>query len=304
MRILLAEPSKIGRSIIVQMLEADGHVVTSCSTAEQAQTILEGDDTIDVLITAIEFLEMSGLELCWTARILAGPQRPLHIVVMSASTDEMKLAEALDTGADDFIGKPPKKTELLARLRSAQRMLDAQKQLIRVASYDSLTNLRNRRVFFEALEEEEKSNAVSSVLVLDIDYFKQVNDRYGHDGGDLVLKEVANRLRKVDQRFARIGGEEFALLVKGPIEKAAVIAETVRREIAVLPIKLPTCEMSTSISVGVAQRMPGTPMNEVMKDADVALYAAKSGGRNRVTLARFSSGNASFESPEMKAGAA
>lgn len=298
MRILLAEPSKIGRSIIVQMLEADGHVVASCATAEQALSLLEGDETIDVLITAIEFLEMSGLELCWSARILAGTQRPLHIVVMSASTDEMKLAEALDTGADDFIGKPPKKTELLARLRSAQRMIDAQKQLIRVASFDSLTNLRNRRVFFEALEEEEKSSAVSSVLVLDIDYFKQVNDRYGHDGGDLVLKEVANRLRKIDQRFARIGGEEFALLVKGPIEQAAVIAETVRREIAVLPIKLPECEMSTSISVGVAQRMPGTSMNEVMKDADVALYAAKSGGRNRVTLARFSSGTASFSSPD------
>lgn len=298
MRILLAEPSKIGRSIIVQMLEADGHVVASCATAEQALSILEGDETIDVLITAIEFLEMSGLELCWSARILAGTQRPLHIVVMSASTDEMKLAEALDTGADDFIGKPPKKTELLARLRSAQRMIDAQKQLIRVASFDSLTNLRNRRVFFEALEEEEKSSAISSVIVLDIDYFKQVNDRYGHDGGDLVLKEVANRLRKVDQRFARIGGEEFALLVKGPIEQAAVIAETVRREIAVLPIKLPECEMSTSISVGVAQRMPGTSMNEVMKDADVALYAAKSGGRNRVTLARFSSGTASFSSPD------
>ncbi|MGL5445712.1 MAG: GGDEF domain-containing response regulator [Rhabdaerophilum sp.] len=301
MRILLAEPSKIGRSIIIQMLEADGHVVESCGTAEQALSILEEDDTIDVLITAIEFLEMSGLELCWSARILAGPQRPLHIVVMSASTDEMKLAEALDTGADDFISKPPKKTELLARLRSSQRMIDAQKQLIRVASFDSLTNLRNRRVFFEALEEEEKSQATSSVLVLDIDYFKQVNDRYGHDGGDIVLKEVANRLRKVDQRFARIGGEEFALLVKGPIEQAAVIAETVRREIAVLPIKLPDCEMSTSISVGVAQRMPGTPMNEVMKDADVALYAAKSGGRNRVTLARFSSGTASFATPDASA---
>ncbi len=304
MRILLAEPSKIGRSIIVQMLEADGHVVASCATAEQALSMLEGDETIDVLITAIEFLEMSGLELCWSARILAGSQRPLHIVVMSASTDEMKLAEALDAGADDFIGKPPKKTELLARLRSAQRMIDAQKQLIRVASFDSLTNLRNRRVFFEALEEEEKSSSVSSVLVLDVDYFKQVNDRYGHDGGDLVLKEVANRLRKVDPKFARIGGEEFALLVKGPIEQAAVIAETVRREIAVLPIKLPTCEMSTSISVGVAQRMPGTPMNDVMKDADVALYAAKSGGRNRVTLARFSSGTANFSSPEQKTDAA
>lgn len=301
MRILLAEPSRIGRSIVSQMLQDDGHTIIGCPTAEQALSMLEADPSIDVLITAIEFVEMSGLELCWSARLLSGPQRPLWILVMSTSTDEMKLAEALDTGADEFITKPPRKTELLARLRSAQRMLEAQRQLIRVASYDALTGLRNRRVFFEELDAEEPSTQVSSVIVLDIDYFKQVNDKHGHDGGDIVLQEVARRLAKLDTRFARIGGEEFALLVKGPIEQAAVLAETARREIAVIPAKLPTTELNISISLGVAQRQPGMNLQEVMKDADVALYASKAGGRNRVTLARFTASGASFSSPHIEA---
>ncbi len=139
MRILLAEPSKIGRMILTQMLEGDGHQVLTCDSAEAALEILEADEAIDVLLTAIEFLGMSGLELCWSARLLSGNTRPLCIIVMSASTDELKLAEALDTGADDFIGKPPRKTELLARLRSGKRMLDAQRELIRIASFDALT---------------------------------------------------------------------------------------------------------------------------------------------------------------------
>jgi diguanylate cyclase (GGDEF)-like protein len=214
---------------------------------------------------------------------------------MSASSDEKKLEEALDSGADDFICKPPKRTELLARLRSASRALIAQRSLIFLASYDSLTGLRNRRAFFEHLAEHEKKDEISSVIMLDIDYFKQVNDRHGHDGGDLVLKEVANRLSRLDKRFSRIGGEEFALLVHGPLEKAGELAETARREIALLPIKLPSIDLSVTISLGVAQRNPGMTFEQVMKDADIALYASKSGGRNRMTLARVFSSVASFE---------
>lgn len=297
MRILLAEPSKIGRMILTQMLEGDGHQVVPCPNAETALECLELDENIDVLLTAIEFLGMSGLELCWSARLVATTHRPLCIIVMSASTDEGKLAEALDTGADDFIGKPPRKTELLARLRSGKRMLDAQRELIRIASYDALTGLRNRRVFFEMIAEAEAKPDLASVLVLDIDYFKQVNDRYGHDGGDIVLQEVARRLAQIDSRFARIGGEEFSLLVRGPLEMAAVIAEKARREIALLPIKLPSGDLQVTISVGVSQRNPGMTFEQAMKDADIALYASKSGGRNRVTLARVAGNTASFEAP-------
>lgn len=295
MRILLAEPSKIGRIILTQMLEGDGHQVVCCDSATAALLHIESDDGIDVLLTAIEFMGMSGLELCWSARLLASTNRPLCIIVMSASTDEEKLAEALDSGADDFIGKPPRRTELLARLRSGKRMLDAQRELIRIASFDALTGLRNRRAFFEMIGEAESKPDIASVLVLDIDYFKQVNDRHGHDGGDTVLQEVARRLAQIDSRFARIGGEEFALLVRGPLEMAAVIAEKARREIALLPVKLPALELNVTISVGVAQRNPGMTFEQAMKDADIALYASKSGGRNRVTLARVSGNMASFE---------
>lgn len=295
MRILLAEPSKIGRIILTQMLEGDGHQVICCDSAEAALAHIEGDDGIDVLLTAIEFIGMSGLELCWCARLVASTNRPLCIIVMSASTDEEKLAEALDTGADDFIGKPPRRTELLARLRSGKRMLDAQRELIRIASFDALTGLCNRRAFFEMIGEAEAKPDIASVLVLDIDYFKQVNDRHGHDGGDIVLQEVARRLSQIDSRFARIGGEEFSLLVRGSLEMAAVIAEKARREIALLPVKLPSLELNVTISVGVAQRNPGMTFEQAMKDADIALYASKSGGRNRVTLARVSGNMASFE---------
>lgn len=295
MRILLAEPSKIGRMILTQMLEGDGHQVICRDNAEDALAQIEADNAIDVLLTAIEFMGMSGLELCWSARLVASTTRPLCIIVMSASSDEEKLAEALDTGADDFISKPPRRTELLARLRSGKRMLDAQRELIRIASFDALTGLRNRRAFFEMIAEAEAKPDISSLLVLDIDYFKQVNDRYGHDGGDIVLQEVARRLVQIDSRFARIGGEEFSLLVRGPLEMAAVIAEKARREIALIPVKLPTLELEVTISVGVAQRNPGMTFEQAMKDADIALYASKSGGRNRVTLARLNDNMASFE---------
>jgi two-component system, cell cycle response regulator len=298
MRILLAEPSKIGRIILTQMLEGDGHSVICVENAEDALAQLEADDAIDVLLTAIEFIGMSGLELCWSARLLASNHRSLCIIVMSASTDEAKLAEALDTGADDFIGKPPRKTELLARLRSGKRMLDAQRELIRIASFDALTGLRNRRVFFESIAEAELKPDLASVLILDVDYFKQVNDRHGHDGGDIVLQEVARRLQRIDSRFSRIGGEEFALLVRGPLEMAAVIAETARREIALLPVKLPDTKINVTISLGVAQREPGTTFEQAIKDADIALYASKSGGRNRVTIARVNGQTANFEAPQ------
>lgn len=286
MRILIAEPSRIGRNILQRMLEEGGHQVESAETAQEALARVEMDHDIDVLVTAIEFEGMSGLELCWSARLHAGPNRPLFIMVISSSTDEEKLAEALDVGADDFIAKPPRKVELLARLRSAARILEFQRELVKLASYDALTDLRNRRAFFQMLEEAEASPEPRTIILLDIDFFKRVNDQHGHDAGDCVLKEVANRLRSIDSAFARVGGEEFALLFKGGLDKAGIMAEAARRAIAASPMLTPAGELAVTISLGVAQRGGNTPFEQVMKAADVALYASKSGGRNRVTLAR------------------
>ncbi|MCA0400553.1 MAG: diguanylate cyclase [Proteobacteria bacterium] len=286
MRIVLAEPSRIGRAIVSAMLSEDGHEVITCDTAEGAlHKVVEPDSDIDVLITAIEFPIMSGLELCWEARISMG-QNPLHIIVLSSSRDEEKLAEALDSGADDFICKPPRKNELLARLRAASRLLIAQRELIRLANFDTLTGLRNRRSFFEEMEKCREAKATACVIMLDVDHFKQVNDRYGHDAGDDVLKEVGRRMSAIDRNFSRLGGEEFALLIRQPLHEAGGLAERMRREIETGPFKTCAGEIAVSASIGVAECPPGGHLEEALKQADVALYASKASGRNRVTLAR------------------
>ncbi|CAN1565649.1 PleD Response regulator containing a CheY-like receiver domain and a GGDEF domain [Rhabdaerophilaceae bacterium] len=297
MRILLAEPSKIGRTIVSRQLEAGGHHLIFCDCAEEALQILESDEDIDVLITAIEFIGMSGLELCWNARLVASINRPLYVLVMSASSDEMKVAEALDSGADDFISKPPRSTELLARLRSAERIAESKRKLIQIASVDALTGLKNRRIFFDLIAEAEHQPGPWAVIMLDIDYFKQVNDLQGHDGGDIVLKEVARRLKRVNPQFARIGGEEFALLVRSELEEAGKLAERIRLEICMLPVELPNTLLNVSVSLGVAQRQVGETFEKTLKDADIALYASKSGGRNRVTTARFGRQPAEAKAP-------
>lgn len=286
MRILIAEPSRIGRAIVSVMLAGDGHELVCCSSAEEALQKLCSDVEFDVLITAIEFASMSGFELCWEARLQLGPHQPFHVIVLSSSQDEQKLAEALDCGADDFISKPPRKSELLARLRAASRLLTVQRELIKLASFDSLTGLRNRRSFFEELEKCQQLRSPMSVIMLDIDHFKQVNDRHGHDAGDDVLREVSRRMLEVNKNFARLGGEEFALFLQLPLAASGDIAELVREAIARTPFETCAGPLPITASFGVAERNPGASFESVLKEADVALYAAKSGGRNRVILSR------------------
>jgi len=291
MRVLLAEPTRIGRAIVANMLAEEGYTLIPVDSAEAALEALRQDEEIDVVITAIEFANMSGLELCWEARLHAESGRPLYVIVLSSSREEAKLVEALDSGADDFIYKPPKRNELLARLRSASRLIQAQRQLFRFANFDVLTSLRNRRSFFDELERLKPASAVISVVMLDIDYFKQVNDRYGHDAGDDVLREIGVRLGRADRGFARLGGEEFAVLVHGDAGTARDLAEFIRNVIASTPIETCAGPLAITASVGVAERWPGTAFDHAMKNADIALYASKSAGRNRVTISASSGGD-------------
>lgn len=284
MNVLLAEPTRIGRSIMTRMLEDEGYRVTAVDSAETALRVLNASDEIDVLITAIEFATMSGLELCWEARIQAETGRPLYVIVLSSSRDETKLVEALDSGADDFVYKPPNRNELLARLRAASRLLQAQRQLYRFANFDSLTGLRNRRAFFEDLERQGTQGVAQSVIMLDIDYFKQVNDRHGHDAGDDVLREMGARLARIDRGFSRMGGEEFALMVQTGIMAAGELAETIRHIVAATPVQTCAGPLAVTVSIGVSAREADETFAMALKNADIALYASKSAGRNRVTV--------------------
>ena len=292
MRIVLADPSRIGLKLMAKMLTEGGHEVLPFSDGAAALECLRGDENVDVLLTSFEVPNVSGLELCWEARLIANARRPIHVVAMSSNHDRDRLIEALDSGADDFITKPPIATELYARLRAAERMTRAQRELIRMATIDPLTDLPNRRAFFDRAGEaclRDEGDTPLSVVMFDIDHFKQVNDTWGHDAGDLVLKAVADVVRRHGGSPARIGGEEFVVLFDGwDLLDAYHEAERLRIDIQSTAIEAPGTVLTVTVSLGVAEHVAGRTVDQLLKSADVALYAAKTAGRNRTVAAQTS----------------
>ncbi|MBL8574141.1 MAG: diguanylate cyclase [Hyphomicrobiaceae bacterium] len=272
--------------MMTRMLAACGHEVMAETDGAEALRRLKNDETIDVVMTSLEVPNLSGFELCWHARLLTHQRRPLYVIAMSSSYDDKKLVEALDSGADDFVRKPPQPAELSARLRAADRMVAAQRDLIRLATIDQLTGLKNRRAFFEeadtALAETAAPRAFAVVL-FDIDHFKRINDSFGHDAGDAVLTEMGERIRACAGMGARLGGEEFALLLRDhDLAGAAALAERLRLAIEAEPFVTPSGPVPVTSSFGVAMVDDLRQLAAAMKMADVALYAAKTAGRNRV----------------------
>src|ERR1041385_4719061 len=149
MRVVLVDPSRTMRLFVKRLLEARDHEVLPFADGGNALACLRENPDVAALITSVELDGMSGLELCWEARVLAGRDRPIYVILMSSSIDNSNLGEALDSGADNFISKPPIADELYARLRAAERFGAMQRELVRLASVDPLTGLHNRRVFFE-----------------------------------------------------------------------------------------------------------------------------------------------------------
>jgi PleD family two-component response regulator len=191
MRIALVDPSRTTRLIVARMLEVRGHEVMPFDDEREALARIRTDLNIEALITSAELKHMSGVELCWETRLLATCRRPIYVLMMSTQYDQRSLIEALDSGADDFIGKPPLAEELYARLRGAERILSMQRELIRLATIDPLTGLSNRRGFFERATEAcarvPAPDGSLSAIILDIDNFKHINDSYGHVTGDEAI---------------------------------------------------------------------------------------------------------------------
>jgi diguanylate cyclase (GGDEF)-like protein len=259
---------------------ADGHEALAC---------IKSNPDVDAVITAPEPHSMSGLKLCWETRLVAGSQRPIYVILMSTSPSEDRLALALDHGADDILNNPPAADELYARLRAAERFGHMQRELIRLAVTDSLTGMFNRRGFFEqALQpcrRAEKGTPLCAIMA-DIDHFKRINDEHGHDAGDRAIFAVAHELMSGNWHAGRLGGEEFALLLEGRnLAEAATIAERLRGRIAALRIPTGEDRLSLTCSFGVSEWRAGDSIDPLLKRADMALYAAKLTGRDRVVEA-------------------
>jgi len=284
MRVVLVDPSVEAASHIARLLEARHHEVRTFADGREALAYIQADTKVSAVITGTEPLSLSGLELCWEVRLIATAQRPIYVILMAGKDDDQMIV-ALDSGADDFLHTPLAPEELYARLRAAERLARMQSELIWLATTDSLTGMFNRRAFFDKAKElcarAEAGEPFAAVMV-DVDHFKRVNDEHGHKVGDEAICAVAQTLSAEAGVVGRLGGEEFALLLHGrTMAEAVEIAERLRAAVAGLAISgaVLTC------SFGVSEWRKGDTIDLLLKRADMALYDAKLGGRNRVIAA-------------------
>jgi two-component system, cell cycle response regulator len=266
---VVVDPSRTVLKCVGRLLEARNHQVFPFQDAPEALDYIASHTNVGALLTSAELASMSGTEMCLKVRRLAGKRRPIYILMMSASNERHNLIEALDGGADDFINKPPNAEELYARLRAA----------------DPLTGVCNRRAFFEAAGEHFSKPGVSptAAIMIDIDHFKGINDSYGHDVGDEAIRCVAALAASEEGTIGRLGGEEFAVLLPGrTIDDALAIAERLRARVMDLSIDTGQGNISLTCSFGVSAYKAGDSIDTLLRRADMALYMAKSAGRNRV----------------------
>ena len=292
-RVLVYESSTVQRRILEAMLKLAGYDILSVYTAEDALREARSG-AFGIFISNIEHSDMSGLELFWH---LKADENALGIYCIAVTAGEKikTVAEALDSGADDFIRKPYEEVELNARVRAASRTVQLQRKLIRLALTDAMTGVANRRAFMERLESEvsraRRHGNTLSVIMTDIDHFKRVNDTYGHAAGDIVICDTVTRMGariRQSDLLGRLGGEEFAVLLPETDEQAAMaLAEHLRKTVDAQPFQIAQdCAVPVSVSLGVA-RWTGDDKSaeDLLSRADHALYLSKEAGRNRVSCA-------------------
>ncbi len=295
-RILLVEDLARAANRVVAAL-GDTHEVDV--EPEMPAALLRLSETpYDVLIVSLGLAGADGLRLCSQVRSLERT-RHLPIIVLVQPGDEARLLRALDMGVNDYAARPIERHELIARARTQIRrkrysdyLRDRLDESVEFAITDALTGLHNRRYMERHLdklaERAKQTGQPLSVLLADIDHFKSINDSFGHDAGDNVLREFAARFRRNIRGIdlaCRLGGEEFVIVMPDTgIEMACQVGERVRACIAADPFRAnaETC-LRVTASVGIATfgEQDDSPEG-LMKRADSALYAAKRGGRNRV----------------------
>jgi diguanylate cyclase (GGDEF)-like protein len=293
MKILIAEDQPTAALFLRRTLEKMGHEVAIAPDGEAAwQLIRHG--AAPLLISDWMMPHLDGLELCRRIRTAEGDPYIYIILLTSRDRREDRL-EGLRAGADDFLTKPPDPDELAVRLEIAGRILAVHDQLARqnarlaeLATTDELTGVKNRRRFREDLEllfaQADRHGLPLSLIMLDLDHFKQYNDTFGHPAGDEVLHWVGTTLQasvRGHDVIARFGGEEFVMLLPATDEDEAMeVAERLRSAIA--SRAWPHGKMTASL--GVATSDPDTPDAAALVDcADRALYQSKQAGRNRST---------------------
>jgi len=302
MRILVAEDDAISRTLLERTLQRAGYEVISVENGAKAIAELVKQDAPRLALLDWVMPEMDGVEVCREIR-RRKEQAYTYLILLSSRESKGDIVVGLESGADDYLTKPFDVDELKARLRSGHRILELEDHLVEAresmrfqATHDLLTSLWNRGVILELMSHEimrsRREHSCTALMMCDIDHFKSVNDQYGHAVGDEVLREVARRLHNSVRSYdmvGRYGGEEFLVALNKCNPGSAVSrAENLRMKIGGRPIQTANKPMTVTISVGVALSTEFTEctVEELMHQADMALYAAKAAGRNCVRVAQ------------------
>ena len=298
MKVLVADDHATTRRLITDILELDGHEVHTVSDGAQALAALSKDEFHIALLDWM-MPHVNGVQLCQTIRQQSADSY-LYIILVTGRGQTEDLVTGMEAGADDYLVKPFSAGELRARLRAGERMVRLQQQLraegrrsAALALTDELTGLPNRRAVLQRLSEEMERTGREgrplSVILVDLDQFKRVNDSFGHGAGDEVLVEFARRLRGKVRSYdvvARIGGDEFLVLLPGvPQHDAIRVAERLRDAVASAPFGAESGRAHrVTASFGVAPVMARSSEGNLLASADRALYVAKNNGGNQVSV--------------------
>jgi two-component system cell cycle response regulator len=300
-KVLIAEDDLVSRRLLEAMLTKWGYEVTITRDGVEAWEVLQGATPPSLAILDWMMPGIDGVEVCRKVR-QRGQEPYIYLLLLTTKGRKENIIEGLDAGADDYLTKPFDPHELQVRLRTGQRIVTLQAEIIEArealriqATHDALTEVWNRGAIIEMLDSElarSRRDALPvAVAMVDLDHFKRINDTYGHVIGDTVLCEAASRMRALLRPYdaiGRYGGEEFLVVLPAcTSEDAFRLAERLRLGISQEPIISTGGSIEITSSLGVATGEPTAILDAMalIQAADTALYRAKAGGRNRVEIA-------------------
>lgn len=291
-KVLVVEDSLPFRNMIKKILTSLQFKVLAAAHGEEAMNYFADNPDINLIITDYRMPVKDGLEVLKEVR-KEKDKNSLGVIVMTSPSEKTDASIFLKNGASDFIAKPFSKEELICRVDNTIEAMENINKIANFANRDFLTGVYNRRFFYSDVEEyvqvAEETNEPYAFAMIDVDYFKKINDKYGHDGGDKVLKSIAKILNdntKGSDIVARFGGEEFCVVLKKINKEEAVkFFVNLRAKVAENEVTIKKEKVKVTISIGVSFGNGHCEIDDMLEACDSALYTAKENGRNRVEIA-------------------